>query len=395
VRSVDPSSTRAVRVLVAEAAEPPVPLSGILEAAGLRVVGRAATPAELERLLSVTKPEVVVFDGEMSAETVATTRSSEPSVGIVLVWPEGAAAGPAQEHVSPARVRRDLAAAARRAAPLRGAGAVPTPVQATAPLAPTGAEPGQKRRGAVELLVAAVLTFLLVLSSIIFRITEGGGGIFARGPVASTLPVPPGNLSGDGVSPPEAPSNASTDTGVVPVVNALLAPADGSGTGGPTFGSNRGAGDNGTGGSGGTGGDGTGGDGTGGDGGGGVSRRAAACNAAADVDTASTSLSTAIAKVLENCLGNTESRGLLNALTHLGANAQRRAEHDGTERGSGHGRPHTPARCARRGGSPARVSSATHGHSHGHGPTGSHGRSGDHASGKAHHGSSDHGHPNH
>jgi len=35
---------RSVRVLVAEAADPPVPLSSILEAAGMRVVGRASTP---------------------------------------------------------------------------------------------------------------------------------------------------------------------------------------------------------------------------------------------------------------------------------------------------------------------------------------------------------------
>jgi hypothetical protein len=375
VRSVDPSHARAVRVLVAEAAEPPVPLSGILEAAGLRVVGRAATPAELERLLPVTRPEVVVFDGEMTAETVATTRSSEPTVGIVLVWPEGAVAGPANEHVSPARVRRDLAAAVRRAAPLLGVRSAPTPPHPMqAAPAPSDAGPEKRRRGGVELLVAAVLTFLLVLSSIIFRITEGGGGrILAVGPTASLLPLPSGSQSSGGVAPPEAPSNLSTESATFSV-NARVAsllPVDGTGSGG----GGNGGGSNGGGNGGGGGGNGGG----GGGGGGGVDYRAAACNAAVDVDVASSVLSHAIAQVLANCLNNTKATGLPFALTHLAANAQRKAEHDATRTGSGHG-THGAAGPG-----------TAHGGSDDHGPGADHGRSSEHAHGVGHARSSERG----
>jgi hypothetical protein len=373
VRSVDPSHARVVRVLVAEAAEPPVPLSGILEAAGLRVVGRAATPAEVERLLTVTRPEVVVFDGEMSAETVATTRSAEPTVGIVLVWPEGAVAGPANEHVAPARVRQDLAAAVRRAAPLLGVGSARAPahpIQASP--APAHAISEKSRRGALELLVAAVLTFLLVLSSIIFRITEGGGGrLFAEGPVASLLPVPSGNPSGERVAPPEAPSNVSTETATLSV-NARIAPllqVTGPGPGGG--GGGNGGGGNGGGGNGG-GGNGGGG---GGNGGGGVDYRAATCNTAAGADVASSVLGQAIAQVLENCLNNTKATGLPFALTHLAANAQRKTEHDTRGTGPGHGVHGTPGPGTPHGRSNDHGSGVDHGRSSEHGHRGGHGRS--------------------
>jgi hypothetical protein len=391
VRSVDPSHARAVRVLVAEAAEPPVPLSGILEAAGLRVVGRAATPAELERLLPVTRPEVVVFDWEMSAETVATTRSSEPTVGIVLVWPEGAMAGPANEHVSPARVRRDLAAAVRRAAPLLGVRSAPTPPHPMqAAPAPSDARSEKRRRGGVELLVAAVLTFLLVLSSIIFRITEGGGGrILAVGPAASLLPLPSGTPSDEGVAPPEAPSNLSTETATFSV-NARVAsllPVDGAGSGGGgNGGGGNGGGGNGGGsgggnggGGGGNGGGGGGNGGGGGGGGGGVDYRAAACNAAVDVDVASSVLSHAISQVLANCLNNTKATGLPFALTHLAANAQRKAEHDARRTESGHG-THGAAGPG-----------TAHGGSNDHGPGADQGRSSEHGHRADHAWSSGHG----
>jgi hypothetical protein len=378
VRSVDPSRARVVRVLVAEAAQPPVPLSGILEAAGLRVVGRAATPAELERLLPVTRPEVVVFDGEMSAQTVATTRSADPDVGIVLVWPEGAVAGTANQHVAPAQVRRDLAAAVRRAAPLLRVGSAPAPahpIQA----APAPVTSEKRRRGVLELLVAAVLTFLLVLSSIIFRITEGGGGgTIAQGPGASLLPAPSGNPSGERVALPEAPSNVSTETATLSV-NARIAPllpvtgsgpddggggGGGNGGGGNGGGGGGGGGGNGGGGNGG-GGNGGGGGGGGGNGGGGLADRAAACNAAVDADLAPSVLNNAIARVLENCLKNTKSTGLPFALAHLAANAHRRAEHDGTGTGSGHRAHDAPGPHA-------------HGGSNDHGPGSGHGGPGEH-----------------
>jgi hypothetical protein len=109
---------RSVRVLVAEAADPPVPLSSILEAAGMRVVGRASTPEELERLLRVTRPGVVVFDAGMSVEALAATRAAEPHIGIVAVWPHGIESQAVNAVVLPTAVRRDLVGAVRRATPL-------------------------------------------------------------------------------------------------------------------------------------------------------------------------------------------------------------------------------------------------------------------------------------
>ncbi len=358
-----PSPARAVRVLVAEAAEPPVPLSGILEAGGLRVVGRAATPAELERLLRLTQPEVVVFDGEMTAETVGTTRSLHPTIGIVVVWPEGAVAGLAHEHVSPAMVRRDLVAAVRRAAPLVAAGAMFGAGHAVQTQAPIGDV--DRRRGGVELLIAAVLTFLLVLSSVIFRITEGGGGTFARGRVGSPLPAPSGSASGGSAPLPESPSNSSTGAGVITVLNARIAPPvppDGSGSGQPSTGgggggTTGGGGGNGSGGGGGTSGGGGGGGGTGG--GGILARRAAACEAAAGTDIAAPPLDQAVAHVLANCMTSTKAPGLLNALTHLTENAQRQADHVPGKVPSG--RP-----------SPAPGSRTTHDAAGAHDPSGSH-----------------------
>lgn len=384
------SAARAVRVLVAEAAEPPVPLSGILEAGGLRVVGRAATPAELERLLRLTQPEVVVFDGEMTAETVGTTRSLHPTIGIVVVWPEGAVAGLAHEHVSPAMVRRDLVAAARRAAPLVAAGAMTGAGHAMQTQAPVGDV--DRRRGGVELLIAAVLTFLLVLSSVIFRITEGGGGTFARGRVGSPLPAPSGSASGGSAPLPESPSNSSTGAGVITVLNARIAPPvppDGSGSG---FGSGSGQPSTGGGGGGTTGGGGGGngsdsGGGTGGGSGGGgsgsgsggggtgdgiLARRAAACEAAAGTDIVAPPLDQAVAHVLANCLTSTKAPGLLNALTHLTENAQRQADHVPGKASSG--RP-SPAPGSRTTHDAAGVHdpSRSHASDHAHDPSGAQG----------------------
>lgn len=205
VSSIRPTRDRTVRVLAAEAADPPGHLAGLLEGAGHRVVARAATAEELAHLVGVARPEVVVFDAEMSAVTVAALRASRPAVGVVVVWPEGTAAEAAHEHVSPARARQDLAGAVRRAAPVTAATPpTPTPPLVAVPFAGRSTPIG---RGGLELAVAAVLTFLLVVAAIAFHAREDGGTLAA---VATTL-SPPSSTPATTVRvpPPEAPSAPS------------------------------------------------------------------------------------------------------------------------------------------------------------------------------------------
>jgi hypothetical protein len=208
VSSSRPGCDRAVRVLVAEAADPPGGFSGLLEGAGHRVVARAATADELAHLVRVAQPEVVVFDAEISAETVAALRVSQPDVGVVVVWPEGTTAASADEQVSPARIRQDLAGAVGRAAPA-GVTAAPLaslPAASGVPAADGAAPIG---RGGLELSIAAVLTFLLVVAAVAFRVQ--GDGLTLAGSAVGIAP-PSGSTRGTSVrvAPPRPPSGGVT-----------------------------------------------------------------------------------------------------------------------------------------------------------------------------------------
>ena len=223
---------RSVRVLVAEAADPPVPLSSILEAAGLRVVGRASTPEELERLLRVTRPAVVVFDAGMSVEALAATRAAEPHIGIVAVWPHGIESQAVNAVVLPNAVRRDLVAAVRRATPLpiRPRRWVSSP--AAAAVLPLAAARSRPHRGGLELGVAAALTLVLVVTAVFLR-NGDVGGTFARGPAAVVV------LSSDGggqVPPPDAASDLPTDAGTLLIAEPKPGSTPPSGGGGATHG---------------------------------------------------------------------------------------------------------------------------------------------------------------
>ncbi len=229
VSALRPTPERAVRVLAAEAADPPGRLARLLEGAGHRVVARAANAEELTHLVGVAHPEVVVFDAEMSAVAVAALRESRPAVGVVVVWPEGAAAEVANEHVSPARVGLDLAGAVRRAAPVVAAtGPAWSIIPAAIPSAerPVG-RVGRVGRGGLELTIAAVLTFLLVVAAVSFRAHEGGGTIAA---VDATFESPSAAATNMRVVAPDAPSGAvTTDPPTVVVGDARTSPSGSSG----------------------------------------------------------------------------------------------------------------------------------------------------------------------
>ena len=209
MRSVGPGRERSIRVLVAEAADPPVPLSSLLESAGHRVVGRASTPEEVARLLRVTRPTVVVFDAEMSVEAVADARESYPRIGIVAVWPAGIASEKVDRVIAPAAAHEALSRAVRDASPVttlrrHAAAAVP----AVAAVAPAAA-PVRRGRGGVELGVAAVLTFLLVMAAVALRIGEGIPSLVTGAPLVAD-PIVPVVTTGSRVPPPDGPSG-STD----------------------------------------------------------------------------------------------------------------------------------------------------------------------------------------
>ena len=210
MRSVGPGRERSIRVLVAEAADPPVPLSSLLESAGHRVVGRASTPEEVERLLRVTRPSVVVFDAEMSVEAVAAARESYPRIGIVAVWPAGIASEKVDRVVAPAAAHEALARAVRDASPvtLRRHAAPAAAVAAAA--APTSI-PARRGRGGVELGVAAVLTFLLVMAAVALRIGEGIPSLVTGAPLVDG-PVVPAVTTGSPIPPPDGPSGSTDDS---------------------------------------------------------------------------------------------------------------------------------------------------------------------------------------
>jgi hypothetical protein len=208
VSSARPACERAVRVLVAEAADPPEGLSGVLEGAGHRVVARAVTVHELAHLVRVAQPEVVVFDAEISADAVAALRVSRPEVGVVVVWPDGATAASADEQVSPARIRQDLAGAVGRSAPVG-----PPAVRSASSAVAAGVRPADAAapigRGGLELSVAAVLTFLLVVAAVAFRVEAEGVTLAGS---AVRVVSPPGSTQGPGApaTRPSRPSAAVT-----------------------------------------------------------------------------------------------------------------------------------------------------------------------------------------
>jgi hypothetical protein len=236
VSSTRPGCDRAVRVLVAEAADPPEGFSGLLEGAGHRVVARAATADELAHLVRVAQPEVVVFDAEISAETVAALRVSQPDVGVVVVWPEGTTAASADEQVSPARIRQDLAGAVGRAAPA-GVTAAPLASLPAASGLPPADHAAPIGRGGLELSIAAVLTFLLVVAAVGFRVREDG--VTLAGSAVGIAP-PSGSTRGTSVrvAPPRPPSGAVTSgsDSVGDPRPSPVAPSGDTRPGGPTAG---------------------------------------------------------------------------------------------------------------------------------------------------------------
>jgi hypothetical protein len=107
-------SPHAVQVVLGEG-EPGI-LRFILEAEGFHVVGQARGEAELQRVLDVTHPSVIVLDAGISATAALEARTRTDGAPLVVVWPNGVRTALAEERVDPGTVIQDLGAAVRRAA---------------------------------------------------------------------------------------------------------------------------------------------------------------------------------------------------------------------------------------------------------------------------------------
>jgi hypothetical protein len=106
-----------VRVVVAEAAAAPGPLHYLLEGEGFQILGCASDDVDLARLLSQSmRPDVIVIDAEVPAESVVIAREFAPDSELIVVWPDGVTPPAWADRVPPALVFQDLGTAVYRAA---------------------------------------------------------------------------------------------------------------------------------------------------------------------------------------------------------------------------------------------------------------------------------------
>ncbi|MEX0834242.1 MAG: hypothetical protein WD276_10295 [Actinomycetota bacterium] len=242
------SKTRGVRVVVAESADAGGrSLTSILKAEGFDVVGRASNHEELESVLGATVPQVIVFDAEMSAQTVLATRDWAPQAGTVVVWPQGVVGSGADQQVEPFRVAEDLPPAVHQAARVYHAPAIPLAVvplveepvpipEAEPAVAVTSAKRRQRRAAAtkparmpsrrLETVFALAASLVIIVGAVALQsplepATETGNSValaeppppFAIAPdhptVAGTNNPSPGP---EGPSGPQNPSNLGLPT---------------------------------------------------------------------------------------------------------------------------------------------------------------------------------------
>jgi hypothetical protein len=181
-----------IRVVVSEAAGPSATLGSVLQSEGFLVVGRASSAADLQELVTTSRPDVIVFDAETSALTVLSAKSWAPDTGIVVVWPSGVSAPAADQQVDPSRVRADLGAAVRRAVQIPRSSAAAIIGVAGSSSAATGGRrrPSggveRRRRDTAPLLVAACAAVLLI-ASVAVGLRSKQPSIVAQGPVGGSV----------------------------------------------------------------------------------------------------------------------------------------------------------------------------------------------------------------
>ena len=158
-------------------------LRALVDADDVIVVGVVPPEADLEGLLTATRPDVIVFGRDVSATSIVAAREEHPDVGIVVVWPAAVAAIGADEHVVPGTESAELVDAVRRASRPRKA-AWPAPVEAPVPVAVGALTSGRiaaspvvdarserRRRPAAAIAVAACLVLIAVAAGVL-----GSGG---------------------------------------------------------------------------------------------------------------------------------------------------------------------------------------------------------------------------
>jgi hypothetical protein len=89
-------------------------LTFVLEGEGFDVVGSAENVADVSRLVTIHRPDVVVLDDGIGVTAVGLVRDKLPTAKVVLVWPGAVVPIGGDARVEPANVVRDLAPAIDR-----------------------------------------------------------------------------------------------------------------------------------------------------------------------------------------------------------------------------------------------------------------------------------------
>jgi hypothetical protein len=84
-------------------------LTFVLEGEGFDVVGSAENVADVSRLVTIHRPDVVVLDDGIGVTAVGVVRDKLPTAKVVLVWPGAVVPIGGDARVEPANVVRDLA----------------------------------------------------------------------------------------------------------------------------------------------------------------------------------------------------------------------------------------------------------------------------------------------
>ncbi len=169
----------AIRVVAVDGTPPATrSLRPLLRADGFNLCGQASTSTELQDVVHLTHPDVVVFGTEAPVETVVAARGLAPGAGIVVVWPPDVAAFDADEQVDPAHATSELGTAVRaahrqhtlRATPSTGFAEVAPPnyvswsphADETVPLGRRPAQRYQPLLGGASFLLLFVLTLVML-----------------------------------------------------------------------------------------------------------------------------------------------------------------------------------------------------------------------------------------
>jgi len=223
----------------------------LVDADDVIVVGVVPPEADLEGLLTATRPDVVVFGREVSATSIIAAREEHPDVGIVVVWPAAVAAIGADEHVVPGTESAELVDAVRRASRPRKVSRL-APVVAPVPVAAAASAGGpvalspvadirdeRRRRPVAAIAVAACLVLIAVAAGVL---GSGGPSLRLAAPTPHDRTTTPHRPVTPRVGGLPAPTQGSVINGTGPVSTLVAAAGSTGAPGGSISGSGTGSG---------------------------------------------------------------------------------------------------------------------------------------------------------